>query len=262
MKRTILILLAIAGGLTACAPSQKQIEAQRERDPQYQYEKAVVCMQYGLRDEAFPYLNRAIALDPRHYLAFNLLGLAYMMKGNLPEAVKAFQSCVGVAPANFSEVHNNLGTALQESSQTEAAEAAFKKAYEIDQNYNASYNLAKLYYGQAKLEAALEYVRKSLLKYDRSLLAWNLQGLVLDSQEKYEDAIACYQQALKIIPGEPNVSFNLATSLYKSGQVGRARDLLEKTRAALEKMAPGTAPKNDEVKARIQDLLKKIGERR
>jgi tetratricopeptide (TPR) repeat protein len=262
MKRTILVLLAIAGGLAACAPTQKQIEAQREKDPQYQYERAVVCMQYGLRDEAFPYLNRAIALDPRHYLSFNLLGLAYMMNGNLPEAIKAFRACVGVAPANFSEVHNNLGTALQESNQVEAAEAAFKKAYEIDQNYNASYNLAKLYFGQAKLEPALDYVRKSLQKYGRSLLAWNLQGLILDSQEKYDDAMACFQQALKIIAGEPNVSFNLATSLYKNGQVARAKELLEKTRAALEKTPPGTGPKNDEVKARILDLLKKIAEKK
>lgn len=262
MKPTILVILAMAGGIIACAPTQKQIAAQREKDPQYQYEKAVVCMQYGIPDEAFKYLNQAIALDPRHYLAFNLLGLADMMKGNLPEAVKAFQSSIAVAPANFSEAHNNLGTALQESNQPAAAEAAFKKAYEIDQNYNASYNLAKLYFGQAKLDPALDYVRKSLLKYDRSLLAWNLQGLVLDSQEKYDDAIACFQQALKIIPGEPNVSFNLATSLYKNGQVARAKELLEKTRAALEKAAPGTGPKNDEVKARIVDLLKKIADRK
>jgi len=262
MKRKILVFLAIAGGLAACAPSQKQIAAQREKDPQYQYEKAVVCMQYGIPDEAFRYLNQAIALDPRHYLSFNLLGLAHMMKGNLPDAVKAFQSCIAIAPSNFSEAHNNLGTALQESNQIEAAEAAFKKAYEIDQNYNASYNLAKLYFGQSKLEPALDSIRKSLLKYDRSLLAWNLQGLVLDSLGKYDDAMACFQQALKIIPGEPNVSFNLATSLYKNGQIARAKELLEKTRAALEKTPPGTAPKNDEVKARILDLLKKIGEKK
>jgi len=262
MKRTILVLIAIAGGLAACAPSQKQIAAQREKDPQYQYEKAVVCMQYGIPDEAFKYLNQAIALDPRHYLSFNLLGLAHMIKGNLPEAVKAFQACLGIAPANFSEVYNNLGTALQESNQVEAAEAAFKKAYEIDQNYNAGYNLAKLYFGQNKLDPALDFIRKSLLKYDRSLLAWNLQGLILDSQEKYDEAIACFQQALKIIPGEPNVNFNLATSLYKNGQIPRAKELLEKTRAALEKTPPGTGSKNDDVRARIQDLLKKIGEKK
>ena len=80
-----------------------------------------------------------------------------------------------------------------------------------------------MYFGQSKLEPALDYVRKSLQKYDRSLLAWNLQGLILDSQEKYDDAIACYQQALKIIPGEPNVSFNLATSLLqeRAGRQGQ-----------------------------------------
>jgi tetratricopeptide (TPR) repeat protein len=262
MKRTILVLLALAVTLAACAPTQKHILAQREKDPQYQYEKAVVCMQYGIPDEAFKYLNQALALDPRHYLSTNLLGLAHMIKGNLTEAVKAFRACIAVAPATFSEVYNNLGTALQESNQLEGAVEAFSKAFEIDQSYNASYNLAKLYFGQGKLGPALDAVRSSLQKYDRSLLAWNLQGLILESQERFDDAAACYQQALKIIPGEPNVSNNLASAYYKSGQIGRAKEILEKTRAALEKTPPGQASTNEEVRTRILGLLKIIAEKK
>ena len=262
MKRMALILLLLAAALAACAPTPKQIQKQREADPQYQYEKAVVCMQYGIPDEAFKYLNQALALDPRHYLSYNLLGLAHMTKGNLAEAVKAFRACIGVAPGTFSEAHNNLGTALQESGQIEPAEAAFRKAVEIDGNYNSNYNLAKMYFGQNKLDPALGAVRDSLRKYDRSLLAWNLQGLILDTQGRYDDAIACYQQALKIIAGEPNVSYNLASAYYKSGQTARAKELLEKTRAALEKIPPAQAAANDEVRTRVVDLLKKISEKK
>lgn len=261
MKRFAPILL-LAAAMAACSPTPKQIQTKQENDPQYQYEKAVVCMQYGIPDEAFKYLNRALALDARHYLSYNLLGLAHMTKGNLAEAVKAFRACIGVAPATFSEAYNNLGTALQESAQADEAETAFKKAVEIDGNYNASYNLAKIYFGQGKFAPALERVRDSLQKYDRSLLAWNLQGLILESQERYDDAAACYQQALKIIPGEPNVSFNLASTYYKSGQTARAKELLEKTRAALEKIPPAQAAANEEVRARVVDLLKKIADKK
>jgi hypothetical protein len=69
-------------------------------------------------------------------------------------------------------------------------------------------------------------------------------------------------RALKIIPDEPTVSFNLAETYYRSGQIARAKELLEKTRVALEKTPPGTVPKNDDVRTRIQDLLKKIAEKK
>jgi len=270
MKTKILVLLALAAAMAACGPTPAQIQAQNEKNPQYLYERAVVCMQYGIPDEAFKWLNQALALDPRHYLSYNLLGLAHMIKGNLPEAVKAFRSCISCAPSNFSEVYNNLGTALQESNQAGDAEAAFRKAFEIDQNYNASYNLGKIYYEQGKLDPALDAVRSSLQKYDRSLLAWNLEGLILQTQERYDDAAACYLQALKVVPGEPNVSYNLALTYYRSGQIERAKDLLEKTRAALEKTPPVPAqgqPQNpaqstEEVRKRIADLLKRIAEKK
>ena len=153
----MLLLCLLSGISVSCASSQKKLAEQQEKDPQYQYEKAVVCMQYGMADEAIKYLNVSLALDPRHLLSHNLLGLAHMIKGNLPEAIKAFESCLGINP-QFSEAHNNLGTALQESGQIDKSEEEFKKAYAIDGNYNASYNLAKLYYGQNKLDQAREYI--------------------------------------------------------------------------------------------------------
>jgi tetratricopeptide (TPR) repeat protein len=271
MRTKILALLSIAALLAACTPTPAQVQAQKEKDPQYQYERAVVCMQYGIPDEAFKYLNQALALDPGHYLSQNLLGLAHMIKGNLGEAIKAFRACIALAPANFSEVYNNLGTALQESNQAGDAEAAFKKAFAIDQNYNASYNLAKIYFEQNKLEPALEAVRSSLQKYDRSLLAWNLEGLILENQERYDDAVACFLQALKIVPAEPNVSYNLASAYYRGGQIERAKEILEKTRIALEKTPPLQAQgqgqnqggqTNEEVRKRVLELLKKIAEKK
>jgi tetratricopeptide (TPR) repeat protein len=247
----MLLLCLLSGILVSCASSQKKLAEQQEKDPQYQYEKAVVCMQYGMADEAIKYLNVSLALDPRHLLSHNLLGLAHMIKGNLPEAIKAFESCLGINP-QFSEAHNNLGTALQESGQIDKSEEEFKKAYAIDGNYNASYNLAKLYYGQNKLDQAREYIQKSLQKYNRSLLAWNLQGLIHEGGGKFDEAIASYEQALKIVPNEVNVSFNLGVAYYKSERYERAKEILEK-------ILPNV--KNEDLKAKIQEVLKRIDKR-
>jgi protein O-GlcNAc transferase len=241
-------ILIVALILCSCASTQQRQARDREKDPQFQYEKAVVCMQYGMTDEALKYLNLTLNLDPRYYLAYNLLGLAHMIKGNLPEAIKAFEKCLEINPG-FSEGHNNLGTALSESDSAERAEEEFKKAFAIDQNYNASYNLAKLYYVQKKMDLALDYVQKSIQKYSRSVLAFNLQGLIFDSQTRFEEAIASFEQALKLAPDEINVKFNLAATYYKKGD-------LETSKGILEKILPEA--KSEELKARINDMLKRI----
>ena len=232
----------------ACGPSRKKLAEMREKDPQWQYDKAVVCMQYGLADEAFKYLNEAIRLDPSHYLSFNLLGLAHMTKANPAEAIKAFSSCLVIKP-DFSEAQNNLGAAYQEAGQIDKAEAAFRKAYELDQNYNASYNLARILYERKELNQALAFVQKSLDKYDRSILAWNLKGLILESQDKVEEAVACYEQGLKILPGEVNISFNLGVAHYKAGRLEKAKEIMEKILPLAQ---------TEDLKSKINELLKRI----
>jgi tetratricopeptide (TPR) repeat protein len=155
-ERRLLLAAVCAAALAlaaACASSAKVQQAKQEKDPQYQYEKAVICMNAGLTDAAIPYLNQALALDPRHHPSLNLLGLARLIKGDLPAAIAALEKCVEVAPA-FSDAHNNLATALQESGQTERAEAAYRKAFALDENYNASFNLAKIEFQRNSLEPA------------------------------------------------------------------------------------------------------------
>jgi len=238
----------VALSCAACVSPQKKLEAQQERDPQYQYQKAVVCMQATLPDEAIKYLNRAVSLDPRHFLSYNLFGLAYIVKGDFPKAAASLEKCLEIKP-DFSEAYNNLGTVYQELGQADKAEASFKKAFEIDQHYNASYNLAKMNFERGKLEPALEYVGKSLQKYPRSLLAWNLQGLILDTQGRTDEAISSYQQALKIVPNEENVNFNLAVAHFRRGDKARVKEILDRVLAAT---------KNEELRRRVRDLLEKL----
>lgn len=246
-RRTGLAFL-LAAFTAACVSPQAKLAAQQEKSPQYQYEKAVVCMQAGLHDETIKYLIRAVSLDPNHYLSHNLFGLVYMLKKDFPKAQAALERCVALKP-DFSEAHNNLGTVLQEMGQTAKAEAAFKRAFEIDHNYNASYNLAKISFESGKLEPALSSIGQSLEKFDRSILAWNLQGLILDTMGRTDEAIVSYQQALKRVPNEENVSFNLAVAYFRKGDKARAKEICDRL---LPKV------KTEELRSRIRDLLDKL----
>ncbi len=256
MRNKFAVLLIVAAAWTACSSAEQKLAAQHERDPQYQYEKAVVCMNARLSDEALKYLALALSLDPKHVQSYNLRGLAYLMKGNLAEAQASFEKCAELAP-NFSDAQNNLGTVLQERGDTPGAEAAFRRAYTLDGNYNASFNLAKIDFQKGKLDEALDLVQHSLAKFPRSLMALNLQGLILESQNKFDDAITSYDAALRIVVDEPYVLFNQAVAYYKKNDVEKAKTQLDKLLRLLEK-PPGNGPQNAELKARVKELQRRL----
>jgi tetratricopeptide (TPR) repeat protein len=214
-------------------------------------------MQYGMVDEAFKYLGAALALNPRHALALNLRGLAFMMKGKADEAIPSFEGAIAVDP-NFSEAHNNNGTALQEKGRLDEAEAAFRKAFALDENYNASYNLAKIFYGRQKLDEALTWVQKSIAKYSRSVLAFNLQGLVLEGMDRFDEAVASYQQALRLVPGELNVQYNLGVAYFKKKDFAQAKEIMTRI---LDELVKKPQAGNEDLRVRVLDVLKKIENR-
>jgi Flp pilus assembly protein TadD len=239
----------ILAGLTACVSAEKKLESAREKDPQYQCDKASLCMQYNMVDEALKYLDVALSLNPRHAPSLNLQGLAFLMKGRFPEAVKSLESCLLVDPA-FSEAWNNLATAYDQNNQKEKAAEAWTKAFNLDGNYNAAYNLAKSGYENNRFETALDWIQKAILKFPKSKMAFNLQGLIFESLERPTEAIDSYLQAMRLDPSELNIQFNLAAAYYKNKNYDRARDLLEKILPLAKDAA---------LKSRVEELLKRVG---
>jgi tetratricopeptide (TPR) repeat protein len=258
MRNKFAPLLMLAALGLACSTAEQKLAAQRERDPQYQYEKAVVCMNAGLADEALKYLAQALSLDPNHHQSYNLRGLAYLMKTQLAEAQASFEKSVQLAP-NFSDAQNNLGTVLQEKGDAAGAEAAFRKAFAIDGNYNAGFNLGKIYYQQGKLDESLDYVQRSLRKFPRSLLALNLQGLIFESQNKLDEAVASYSAALGVVPDEPNVLFNQAVAYFKKNDFEKAKSQTDRILRLLRDKPSANAAQDADLKKRIEDLQRRLG---
>jgi tetratricopeptide (TPR) repeat protein len=104
----------------------------------------------------------------------------------------------------------------------------YDKAFSLDQNYGASYQLAAIYFRQNKYDLALGYIEKSLKKFNRSLYALNLQGLILDNLGRFSEAIESYKKALDIAPDETNIRFNLAYSYYHMNEFSKSKEILEK----------------------------------
>jgi tetratricopeptide (TPR) repeat protein len=236
--------------LTFCASTPKKRPRDPEKDPQYQYEKGVVAMRYDLLDQAIEYFNLAISLDSLHAASYNLLGYAQFKKKNFGAAAQAYEKYLELRPSD-SEARANLGVVYEELGMTAQAEAAYQRGYAADSNPNASFGLAKIYFKQNKLEAALDYVQKAIQKNPRSAAFFNLQGVVLNEMRRYDEALSSFESALKITPEDLYLNVNIGIAYINNRQPAKARELFEKILPRVQ---------DEALRAKINEYLKLIKE--
>jgi Flp pilus assembly protein TadD len=241
-------LAALSLALVHCAPSSKKIARDQERDPQYQYEKAVVAMRYGLVDEAIKYIEQALALDANHAASYNLLGMAQFKNKNYAAAADAYEKYLELNPKD-SEAAANLGFVYEEMGEPEKAETAYRASVALDGNSNASFGLAKLYFEQNKLPEALQYARESISKNTRFVAAHNLLGVILNQLGRYDEALISFQNALRLAPNDVNLSVNLGIAYVNTKDYAKAREIFEKTLPQVQ---------DPSLKTKINEYLKLI----
>jgi tetratricopeptide (TPR) repeat protein len=241
---SLLIPLLLAG----CASAQKKPPKNLEKDPQYQYEKGVVALNYGLTDEAIRYGDLAVALDPNHYGGHSLLGNAYYKKGDFVRAVASFEKAATIAPGK-SEAHFNLGLALFETGALDRAEAEFRQAAAIKEDAMTDYYLARVYFNQKKYDLALEAAVKSIQRNARSASSYNLKGVILNQLGRYPEAAGSFQAGLVLAPDDLNLQINLGIAYINSNEPNKARPVLEKALPRIQDQA---------LKTKIEDYLKSI----
>jgi Flp pilus assembly protein TadD len=252
MKIKIFVILgALSLLLIHCTPSSKKIARDQEKDPQYQYEKAVVAIRYELVDEAIKYIEQALALDANHAASYNLLGMAQFKNKNYAAAAEAYEKYVEFNPKD-SEAFANLGFVYEELGESGKAETAYLNSVALDGNANASFGLATLYFEQKKFPEALDSAQKSIAKNSRFPAAHNLLGVILNQMGRYEEAVASFQNALKLAPDDVNLSINLGIAYINTKDYARAREIFEKTLPQVQ---------DPSLKAKINEYLKLIDER-
>jgi tetratricopeptide (TPR) repeat protein len=234
LKRTLalaVLVCLVAPG----APSQKKKKA---KGADYEYEKAMLSMKYGLEEESLKYLKQAITMDPRHAPSYKLLGVIQFRKKDFAEAAVTFEKYLELKPDD-SEARANLGY-------------VDKKAVALDGNANACFGLAKLYLAQKRLPEALEYARRRVAKDDNSAAAYNILGVILNQMEKYPEAVTSLENALRLTPDDINLSVNLGVAYINSKEFAKARELYERILPRIEDPA---------LKEKIEGYLKLIKER-
>lgn len=90
----------------------------------------LIYLEKGQIDEAIAHFKQAVAMYPNHVEGRNNLGLALTRKRQLDEAITEFRLVLQVDPRH-SRAHNNLGVALVGKGQLDEAVAEFRAALEL-----------------------------------------------------------------------------------------------------------------------------------
>ena len=129
------------------------------------------------------------------------------------EAEAAYRKAIELDP-NYAAAYNNLGKVLRDQKIYTAAEAAFRKAIELNPKYAFAY-----YHLGTTLKLQKKYVESEAMCRNASEIdqkfeaAYNCLGNALWLQKKFKEAELAYREAIKINPNYTVPVYNLANML-------------------------------------------------
>jgi len=154
------------------------------RDPQAKFKLAWGLVRAGRADNARPYLEQTVALDPNQAQAYLLLGDLNIRDHKWNEAQKMLERYAQLAPDDFTGQFN-LGVAYDYDSKFDAALASYAKA-EASKPGDAAVknNIGRIYFKQNKQTEAVAKLREAIAINPTFLDARVNLALALSADEK------------------------------------------------------------------------------
>jgi tetratricopeptide (TPR) repeat protein len=230
--------LLLAAGLCLAIPHAAFAE-----DADAFYKQGVAYKQEGKSDRAIDAFERAVAANPKHYMAWASLGNLYKtVKKDIPRAVGAYEHAVeGLKKDKV--VWANLGMAYYRNKQNDLALKALVTAIALDPNdAEIRENLGTVRRQTGDLPGAIVDLEAAIkLKPDDAQYANNL-GVAYRHVNRLDDAVKMFQKAIALSPDNASFHFDLA-AVYRR-QTAKSPDLIPQAIAEYEKattLDPGDA---------------------
>jgi tetratricopeptide (TPR) repeat protein len=195
-------------------------------------ESGFAAFQNGNLPLAIDLLKRAVQADPKHKLAWNNLGNAYLSQRDTKNAITAYNKQVEVNP--YDEfAYDNIGRAYWLDRNYEAAAKSFRKQIEVNPlDRFAHANLGRMYAEWHKYnEAVPELEQAASLNPDDALLQVTLGDAYLNLRQD-EKALATFDHAVEL-SATPVVWNNIAYQLsLMNSHLDKAQQYAESAVAA------------------------------
>jgi tetratricopeptide (TPR) repeat protein len=176
----------------------------------------------GQVDDAVVQYQRALQINPNYSGAYDSLGQALVRKGQVDDAVAQYQKALAINP-NYAQAHSNLAVALVQRGQVDDAIAQYQKALEISPGLaQAHSNLGVLLFQKGQVDDAVAQYQKALEINPNSAEVHSNLGVALVRKGQVDDAVAEYQKSLEVNPNSAQAHNNLGLALFQKGQVDDA----------------------------------------
>jgi len=153
----------------------------------------------GRSEEALRHVERALVLDPANGDAYHAAGRIHESQRKWTEAEAAYKKAVEVQP--YRVYFDDLGTLYLNMGRTKEAIAAFRRSIELAPDGFRGYrNLGVAYYVQGDLAQAASQFQKALAIQPEASVYANL-GTVQFAQGFYEESVGAYERALEMPAG-------------------------------------------------------------
>ncbi len=214
---SVALLAALSASGFAGGECQTILERARQAYESRQYGVAVSEFQ-----RALPACNQAPA-------ALNGLGQAQLMAGNFAESIATLDRLLAREPRNVSAMKLKAD-AQYLLGHDHDAESTLLRAIETDpRGQDAIYALGRMYYQQARYDAAIEQFRKVLALDPKSYKAYDNLGLCYEGLNDNPQAIRNYLSDSDLVfKDHPEYDWtygNLANLMLKLGEYRKAFDL-------------------------------------
>ncbi|XP_015604969.1 transmembrane and TPR repeat-containing protein 4 isoform X2 [Cephus cinctus] len=162
--------------------------------------------------------KEALRLNPNYAQAMNNLGNLLKDRKEFVEAEKLFKRAVELQD-DFAAAWMNLGIVLSALGKYQEAE----RSYTIGLTHRTKfpdcyYNLGVLYLEQKRYAEALKAWGNATRQKNTHRRAWTNTILLLDQLGLQEKALVAATEALKLIPDDASIYFNMANILGKAGK--------------------------------------------
>lgn len=183
-------------------------KARGEDDPRLTLQKAVMA--------------RRIEKYPADFVAHFNLGAVLQAMGKYDEALPYLNEAVSIQPSSAT-ARNNQAVSLLMTGKVDGAIRGFRESLKLDPHYeNARYNLSRALVAKGDSAGALDQLLVYLKAVPDDAQAQETTGRIYASMGKVADSLPYLRRAAQLLPNDSGIQTNLGAALAIAGNLAEA----------------------------------------